>query len=134
MCVSVCVCVRSPHQSEPGEQEQRDQAAKQERLDAAEAFDIKSQVADGAGGGAGGGGAAGAADQKKNESLMAGMIANIINNLQVTVRNIHLRYEDKLSTPDVGPPSPSFLSPSPPNPSSRPPLVRGALVSPRERC
>lgn len=31
---------------------------------------------------------------------MAGMIANIINNLQVTVRNIHLRYEDKLSTPD----------------------------------
>jgi hypothetical protein len=32
---------------------------------------------------------------------MAGMIANIINNLQVTVRNIHLRYEDKLSTPDV---------------------------------
>lgn len=81
-----------PCQTEPGEQERRDQAAKQERLDAAEAFDIKSQVADGAGGGA---------DQKKNESLMAGMIANIINNLQVTVRNIHLRYEDKLSTPDV---------------------------------
>jgi hypothetical protein len=43
------------------------------------------------------------AETKKNESVMATMIGNIINNLQITVKNIHVRYEDKLSTPDVRP-------------------------------
>lgn len=40
-------------------------------------------------------------ETKKNESVMATMIGNIINNLQITVKNIHVRYEDRLSTPDV---------------------------------
>jgi vacuolar protein sorting-associated protein 13A/C len=28
-------------------------------------------------------------------------MAKVINNLQVTVKNIHIRYEDKLSVPGV---------------------------------
>jgi hypothetical protein len=31
------------------------------------------------------------------------MIGQIVNNLQITVRNVHVRYEDNLSTPDVCP-------------------------------
>ena len=29
------------------------------------------------------------------------LIAKIVNNLQVTIKNIHIRYEDKLSVADV---------------------------------
>ncbi|CED84268.1 Vacuolar protein sorting-associated protein [Phaffia rhodozyma] len=78
------------NKSTPEEDEKREQAAKQERLDAAEAFDLKSQVS----------GAGGAEEQKKNESALAGMIQNIVNNVQITIKNIHVRYEDKLSTPE----------------------------------
>jgi hypothetical protein len=56
------------------------------------------------------------AETKKNESVMAAMIGNIVNNLQITVKNIHVRYEDKLSTPDV-----SLLTFFPP------PLLAGVL-------
>lgn len=33
--------------------------------------------------------------------LWESMTAKIINNLQVTVKNIHVRYEDKYSVPGV---------------------------------
>jgi Vacuolar sorting-associated protein 13, N-terminal len=35
------------------------------------------------------------------QGLWASLTAKIINNLQVTVKNIHVRYEDKLSVPGV---------------------------------
>ena len=47
-----------------------------------------------------------AEEQRKNESVMAGLIKNVINNLQITVKNIHIRYEDRLSTPEVRPTRP----------------------------
>lgn len=40
-------------------------------------------------------------DSAQSQGLIASLVTKIINNLQVTVRNIHIRYEDKLSVPGV---------------------------------
>ncbi len=37
----------------------------------------------------------------QTQGLWESLTAKIINNLQVTVKNIHVRYEDKLSVPGV---------------------------------
>ncbi|KAJ7786305.1 vacuolar protein sorting-associated protein 13 [Mycena metata] len=38
-------------------------------------------------------------DTQQSQGLLQSLTAKIINNLQVTVKNIHIRYEDKLSVP-----------------------------------
>jgi len=40
-------------------------------------------------------------DSQQSQGLWESLTAKIINNLQVTVKNIHVRYEDKLSVPGV---------------------------------
>lgn len=40
-------------------------------------------------------------DSPQSQGLWASLTAKIINNLQVTVKNIHVRYEDNLSVPGV---------------------------------
>lgn len=40
-------------------------------------------------------------NSQQTQGLWASLTAKIINNLQVTVKNIHIRYEDKLSVPGV---------------------------------
>lgn len=40
-------------------------------------------------------------DSKQTQGLWESLTAKIINNLQVTVKNIHIRYEDKLTVPGV---------------------------------
>lgn len=40
-------------------------------------------------------------DTPQQQGLISSLITKVINNLQVTVRNIHIRYEDKLSVPGV---------------------------------
>ncbi|KAE8188260.1 hypothetical protein CF336_g6228 [Tilletia laevis] len=40
-----------------------------------------------------------AADAQKNESFTSSLIIKIIDNVQITVRNTHIRYEDNLSNP-----------------------------------
>ena len=40
-------------------------------------------------------------DASQSQGLIASLVTKIVNNLQVTVRNIHVRYEDKLSVPGV---------------------------------
>ena len=40
-------------------------------------------------------------DASQSQGLIASLVTKIVNNLQVTVRNIHVRYEDKLSVPVV---------------------------------
>lgn len=40
-------------------------------------------------------------DSPQQQGLLSSLIAKVINNLQVTVKNIHVRYEDKLSVPGV---------------------------------
>jgi hypothetical protein len=37
----------------------------------------------------------------QQQGLISSLITKVINNLQVTVKNIHIRYEDKLSVPGV---------------------------------
>lgn len=38
-------------------------------------------------------------DDLKNQSFAASLVSRIVDNLQISVRNVHLRYEDKLSMP-----------------------------------
>lgn len=40
-------------------------------------------------------------DSPQQQGLLSSLIAKVVNNLQVTVKNIHIRYEDKLSVPGV---------------------------------
>ena len=40
-------------------------------------------------------------DDPNSQGLIQAMMAKIINNVQVTVKNIHIRYEDQLSVPGV---------------------------------
>ncbi|KAE9408077.1 vacuolar protein sorting-associated protein vps13 [Gymnopus androsaceus JB14] len=72
---------------DPEEEEKRAQAAKLERLENAELLHMRGQ-----------------AEQPSNDSpqqqgLWSSLTAKIINNLQITVKNIHIRYEDKMSVP-----------------------------------
>lgn len=40
-------------------------------------------------------------DSPQTQGLLDSLIAKIINNVQVTVKNIHIRYEDNMSVPGV---------------------------------
>lgn len=70
---------------DPHEEEVRAQAAKAERLENAELLHMKGQTE--------------ASDSPQQQGLVASLIAKIINNVQVTVKNIHVRYEDNVSVP-----------------------------------
>ncbi|KAH7883589.1 vacuolar protein sorting-associated protein 13 [Phlebopus sp. FC_14] len=72
---------------DPKEEECRAQAAKQERLESAELLHMRGQAEvpeDGS---------------PQTQGLWASLTAKIVNNLQVTVKNIHVRFEDKMSVP-----------------------------------
>ncbi|KAF9015159.1 vacuolar protein sorting-associated protein 13 [Cyathus striatus] len=78
--------VPSPTNTDPEEEDQRAQAAKAERLQNAELLHVKGQ-------------AESSTDTTQSQGLWDSLIAKIINNVQVTVKNIHVRYEDKISVP-----------------------------------
>lgn len=40
-------------------------------------------------------------DSAQSQGYVQALVARIINNLQVNVRNVHVRYEDKQSVPGV---------------------------------
>ncbi|THH01814.1 hypothetical protein EW026_g979 [Hermanssonia centrifuga] len=71
---------------DPEEEERRSQAAKAERLQNAELLHMEGQVEQGQ-------------DAPQQQGLISSLIAKVINNLQVTVKNVHIRYEDKFSVP-----------------------------------
>ncbi|RDX55846.1 vacuolar protein sorting-associated protein 13 [Lentinus brumalis] len=71
---------------DPEEEERRAQAAKFERLENTELLHVRSQTDV-------------SQDTQQSQGLIASLVTKIVNNLQVTVRNIHIRYEDKLSVP-----------------------------------
>ncbi|KAH9849745.1 vacuolar protein sorting-associated protein 13 [Lenzites betulinus] len=70
----------------PEEEERRAQAAKFERLENAELLHVQARTDV-------------AQDSAQSQGLFSSLVTKILNNLQVTVRNIHIRYEDKLSVP-----------------------------------
>ncbi|KAI0094888.1 vacuolar protein sorting-associated protein 13 [Irpex rosettiformis] len=68
------------------EEERRAQAAKAERLENAELLHLQGQAEQGQ-------------STPQQQGLISSLMTKVINNLQVTVKNIHIRYEDKLSVP-----------------------------------
>ncbi|KAJ7038206.1 vacuolar protein sorting-associated protein 13 [Mycena alexandri] len=80
--------VPSPQSNDdPEEEERRAQAAKAERVENAELLHMRGQAE------------SSSDDTPQSQGLLQSLTAKIINNLQVTVKNIHIRYEDKLSVP-----------------------------------
>lgn len=69
---------------DPVEEDKRAQALKQEHLQQAELL---------------AGGNVMPADDVQQESFISSLVTRIVDNVQVTVRNIHVRYEDALSSP-----------------------------------
>ncbi|KAF2471810.1 vacuolar protein sorting-associated protein 13 [Lindgomyces ingoldianus] len=69
------------------EEERRAHAVKMEKLDSAEL--LKERNTEGMS----------AEEQQKNQSFTASMVTAIVDNVQVTVKNIHIRYEDSISDP-----------------------------------
>ncbi|KAH6640079.1 hypothetical protein BKA67DRAFT_665445 [Truncatella angustata] len=69
------------------EEERRKQRLKMEKLDSAELLKERSQAG------------LSQEEQKKSQSFTESLVTKIVDNLQVTVKNIHVRYEDSISTP-----------------------------------
>lgn len=69
------------------EEEERRQTLKQELLTRSELLNVATEEKS-------------EEDTQKNDSFMSSLFTRIIDNVQVTVRNIHIRYEDALSCPE----------------------------------
>ncbi|KAF2654929.1 vacuolar protein sorting-associated protein 13 [Lophiostoma macrostomum CBS 122681] len=69
------------------EEEKRAHAVKMEKLDSAEL--LKERNTEGMS----------AEEQQKNQSFTSSMVSAIVDNVQISVKNIHIRYEDSISDP-----------------------------------
>ena len=69
------------------EEDRRKQRLKMEKLDSAELLKERNQEG------------LSQEEQKKNQSFTQSLVTKIVDNLQVTVKNIHIRYEDSISAP-----------------------------------
>lgn len=69
------------------EEERRKQRLKMEKLDSAELLKERSQEG------------LSPEEEKKSQSFTESLVTKIVDNLQVTVKNIHVRYEDSISAP-----------------------------------
>ncbi|PSN61047.1 vacuolar protein sorting-associated protein 13 [Corynespora cassiicola Philippines] len=69
------------------EEERRAHAVKMEKLDSAEL--LKERNTEGMS----------PEEQQKNQSFTASLVTAIVDNVQITVKNIHIRYEDSISDP-----------------------------------
>ncbi|CAK7229600.1 Vacuolar protein sorting-associated protein 13 [Sporothrix bragantina] len=69
------------------EEERRKQRLKMEKLDSAELLKERSQEG------------LSQEEQKKSQSFTQSLVTKIVDNLQITVKNIHIRYEDSISAP-----------------------------------
>ncbi|THH34126.1 hypothetical protein EUX98_g96 [Antrodiella citrinella] len=85
--VYLLVVPSSENGYDPEEEERRIQATKAERLENADLLHMRGQAEEAEG------------DKQQSQGLLSSLITKIVNNLQVTVKNIHIRYEDKLSVP-----------------------------------
>ncbi|CAI2166885.1 9593_t:CDS:10 [Funneliformis geosporum] len=69
---------------DPEEDERRAQQLKQEKLANAELLHTQPEASE---------------DDQKNQSFVNQLVTKIVDNLQISINNIHIRYEDKLSDP-----------------------------------
>lgn len=74
-------------QYDEDEEDRRKQRIKMEKLDSAELLKERSQEG------------LTQEEQKKSQSFTDSLVTKIVDNLQVTVKNIHVRYEDSISAP-----------------------------------
>lgn len=72
---------------DPEEEERRQHAVKMEKLDSAEMLKERSSEGQTP------------EEQRKNQSFTQSLVTAIVDNVQVTVKNIHVRYEDSISDP-----------------------------------
>ncbi|KAI0196929.1 hypothetical protein F4808DRAFT_439325, partial [Astrocystis sublimbata] len=72
---------------DPEEEDRRKQRIKMEKLDSAELLKERNQEG------------LSQEEQKKSQSFTESLVTKIVDNLQVTVKNIHVRYEDSISAP-----------------------------------
>ncbi|KAI0275069.1 vacuolar protein sorting-associated protein 13 [Gloeopeniophorella convolvens] len=72
---------------DPEEIERRMQAVKSERLENAELLQLRAAQAEGADG------------SPQDQTFVSSFLSKLVNNVQVTVKNVHIRYEDKISVP-----------------------------------
>ncbi|KIJ26914.1 hypothetical protein M422DRAFT_55307 [Sphaerobolus stellatus SS14] len=70
---------------DPEDDERRAQAVKAERLKSSELLQVRGQTDE---------------SSAKSQSFVSSLVTKIVNNLQITVHNIHIRYEDNMSCPD----------------------------------
>ncbi|WVQ82769.1 hypothetical protein IAT38_004901 [Cryptococcus sp. DSM 104549] len=86
--VYVLARVRPQGKVDPEEDERVEQATKQEKLKSAEAVDnAASQVSQGS-------------NDAAKQTYMGAIISKIVDNVQIHIKNIHVRYEDGSSTPE----------------------------------
>jgi len=78
---------KEDQQYDTGEEERRAQAIKMEKLDSAEL--LKERNTEGMT----------KEEQEKNQSFSASLTTAIVDNLQISVKNVHVRYEDSISDP-----------------------------------
>ncbi|KAM0334698.1 hypothetical protein ACHAPQ_004984 [Fusarium lateritium] len=69
------------------EEDRRKQRLKMEKLDSAELLKERNQEG------------LSQEEQKKSQSFTQSLVTKIVDNLQVTIKNIHIRYEDSISAP-----------------------------------
>ncbi|CAG8982131.1 hypothetical protein HYALB_00003223 [Hymenoscyphus albidus] len=69
------------------EEERRKQAVKIEKLDSAELLKDRNQEG------------MSQEEQQKNQSFTESLVTKIVDNLQIKIKNIHVRYEDSISAP-----------------------------------
>ena len=72
---------------DPEEDAKRAHAAKMEKLEAAELMTAQPSAG------------MSADDEAKNQSFVSSFLTRVIDNVQIEIKNIHIRYEDNLSVP-----------------------------------
>lgn len=76
---------------DPVEEEKRAQDAKQEKLRNAESLDLAAQTSKNAAQGQ---------SEEERQTWLGAFTSKLVDNVQIKLKNVHLRYEDDLSTPN----------------------------------
>lgn len=85
--VYVLAAPKEDQEYNAAEEENRAHAVKMEKLDSAEL--LKERNTEGMN----------AEEQQKNQTFTASLVTAIVDNLQISVKNVHVRYEDSISDP-----------------------------------
>lgn len=88
--IYVLARARPPGKVDPEEDERVEQATKQEKLKSAEAVDSAASQMGPQGG-----------NEETKQTYVGAIVSKVVDNVQIHIKGIHIRYEDGTSTPDV---------------------------------